>query len=174
MRGAADNWGWFILVLALFAGLGCAGKEWRPEPMSDEQAQAVAAKIGLSAPVNVDYWGKVADGGSQKGELVDKDGKFYPIFRQRALSKDVELKWYVGEDWNSGRAEYLPPGDERIDAIVNLLIDWVDRTVPYEEQLRIRELPVYEMDLRTMTQAEIRQAEAQHLILTMFMRERWH
>lgn len=127
--------------------------------VSAAAAESWADMLGLTAPVTVLSCGSCLDGGSVKGTLVDANGLYYAFFvdhaaRMVSLVEDPESTnadtgavgkartpeggWYVGADYNTGKAELLAPTDRRIVAIRMLLWDWLDRVASPDEQAHLR------------------------------------
>ena len=134
------------VIWCLFWGTACASEAWE-------------AMLGLTAPVSVVSCGMCLDGGSIKGTLVDASGKYYGFFIDHAMRSGLKAgeqcsahpdtgsvhpvrpptgRWYVGADFNTGKAEMLEPSDRRIKAVRMVLVKWLDRVASPEEQARLR------------------------------------
>jgi hypothetical protein len=99
-----------------------------------------ASVLELVSPVSVVYVGGCPDGGSTKGMLADARGTNYCFFIDRRLQTKTYGRWYVGGDIDTGKAELLPEDDRRIGAIKSILVAWVNRVVPADEQERLGKL----------------------------------
>ena len=111
--------------------------------MASTNEQAAASLLGLVEPVAVGNAGKCPDGGSTKGYLVDANGKEYHFFIDFGLGSKNPGRWYVGEDFSTGKATMLADEDPRRQAILTLLIAWINNTLSEKEQAALRALPQY-------------------------------
>ena len=83
--------------------------------------------------------GYCLDGGSTKGTLKDATGLELHFMLDNGMSSTTRGRWYIGEDYNSGKAELLEKDDEQIDAISAICIEWVKRvTTPSELERLVR------------------------------------
>jgi hypothetical protein len=118
---------------------------------SMSSAAEPAELLGLKAPVSVVRFDRCADGGSLKGVLRDSTGSEYHIFRKVLYNqREGPLPWYVGEDINSGKAELLSADDQRIEAVIAVLVEWVDSQTTPEEQQYLKTLPHVEVTIETL------------------------
>ena len=102
--------------------------------------ERTAKLLGLREPVDVVDCGMCLDGGSTKGMLRDANGAEYHFFIDRRFTTKDRNRWYVGADFNTGRAEPIGHGDWRKNAIRQILSDWLDRVASSADQEHLRTL----------------------------------